>query len=230
MANDKDIPKYYDFDETLDRQVAKLTEYIEISLITGEISILACTKCQGPLIGHIKCILEEKTLQWNEQQVKQIVDTIHMNGCFTNNCAKLDSRQSVCICDSCNLKFRSRWETETHLSVVHNSVRSNQQRFKTPPIPKGFNPTQIVEKLNPPNYGPNMKFENFIKTLREWNKDSKDSDLAKFNRVADDLSKNKDRQAEYKFYQLNETDFNENKNIEAVAKNFSHKERKWKQQ
>ena len=119
MASNVDILKFYEF-ENLEKYTEKVSDYGEIENFTGEFSFKECSKCKGPLFAHVKCLAEDKTLIWSEEQSGIIIKTIVESFAFQAALAKCDKRASATTCDGCNKRLDNRMMMENHLKIVHN--------------------------------------------------------------------------------------------------------------
>ena len=164
MATWEDIPKYYNWTGTFSKQLEKLPQFATIDILTGEPTLSSCDRCKGPLLGHIRCLSDDKQLHQNEQQILQLTKTVKHGGYFVKNLALIDVRKSACTCDPCNLTFDNRSFAEQHLLSIHNYSRSRGQNSSThivtsTPAPS-HGTTQMVDKPNHHTMGPLSNFKN----------------------------------------------------------------------
>ena len=208
MASNDEISKHYDWGVPLSRQMDDLEQFGQIDPITGKFSFTMCDKCKGPLLGHIKCINQTKTLHWNEEQIEKLKTFLTSQPFFVGQLATLDTRLTVTTCNPCNRRYANRQALTNHMLDVHDMVLPTSQEFSrrmivqtAPQVTQQNNtePMTISKALKFPDYSVGMKFEDWTSQVRYWETQSKLPANNNFFELKQNLDRNKERHEESAF-------------------------------
>ena len=93
----QDVEKYYKFgsEGSFLNQLSRITEYAKLDMITGETELVLCEKCKGTKLGHEKCLVEEKQIEWSEKEVMNMKIRIQNDNYFKQAVAVKSDRRAA---------------------------------------------------------------------------------------------------------------------------------------
>ena len=195
MASNEEILKFYDL-HNIELYVRSLNDYGILVKSNGDFDFALCEKCSGPLLAHKKCIADEKTLHWTTDQSKLIISIINQDLAFMAALSKFDDRPSVSYCDICNKKMENRSVLDSHLKVVHGAqpkenVNSFMREVESKAVPRSPPaPSVLVKTPEIPVWSKDMKYEYIKSQIEAWDRDNRESDKKKFDRIVESFKKN----------------------------------------